>query len=107
MTFALSRATSSAILTLDPLATHRRSGGVADARQQAQRILRGRDLGEDPSGPRMALRNAISIEQLCDEYVSDLENGNAAGKKASTVKSDISRIATHINRCSGNGKVTI
>jgi hypothetical protein len=52
----------------------------------------------------MALRNAISIEQLCDEYVSDMENGNAAGKKASTVKSDISRIATHIKPVLGKRK---
>jgi integrase len=61
------------------------------ARREAQRVLRARDLGEDPAGARMALRNSMTIAQLCDEY-SARENG----KKPATIRSDNSRIKIHI-----------
>jgi hypothetical protein len=48
---------------------------VAEARKEAQKILRARDLGEDPSAQRTALRNAITIAALCDEYVADMQAG--------------------------------
>jgi site-specific recombinase XerD len=76
------------------------------ARKEAQRVLRARDLGEDPTAERMALRNAMTIAQLCDEYVSDMQSGKINGKKISTIKSDISRIATHIKPALGKRKVT-
>jgi Arm DNA-binding domain len=76
------------------------------ARKEAQRILRAKDLGEDPTAERMALRQSITMEQLCDEYVSDMQSGKISGKKASTIKSDISRIATHIKPKLGKRKVT-
>jgi hypothetical protein len=75
---------------------------VADARKEAQRILRARDLGEDPSGARLALRNALTVADLCDEYVQNGMNG----KKASTAKTDVSRIANHIKPALGKRKVT-
>jgi integrase len=78
---------------------------VAEARQQAQRILRARDLGEDPSAQRNALRNATTMAELCDEYVADMQGGKVAGKKASTIKSDVSRIAAHIKPALGKRKV--
>jgi integrase len=70
------------------------------ARKEAQRVLRARDLGEDPAGARKALRNAMTIAQLCDEY-SARENG----KKPATVKSDNSRIKLHIKPKLGRFKV--
>ncbi len=76
------------------------------ARREAQRILRARDLGEDPTAARMALRNAITVAQLCDEYVSDMQSGKINGKKVSTIKTDISRITTHIKPTLGKRKVT-
>jgi integrase len=79
---------------------------VAEARQQAQKILRARDLGEDPTAERMALGNAITIAALCDEYVADMQAGKINGKKASTIKTDVSRIATHIKPALGKRKVT-
>ena len=71
------------------------------ARKEAQRVLRARDLGEDPAAARKALRSAMTIAQLCDEY-SARENG----KKPATVKSDNSRIKLHIKPKLGKLKVT-
>jgi integrase len=70
------------------------------ARQEAVRVLRAVTLGEDPSAERKALRNALTVAQLCDEY-SARENG----KKAATVKSDNSRIKLHIKPQIGRLKV--
>jgi integrase len=75
------------------------------ARKEAQRVLRAKDLGEDPTAERMALRSAPTMEQLCDEYIADMQAGKINGKKASTIKSDISRIATHIKPKLGTRKV--
>jgi site-specific recombinase XerD len=75
------------------------------ARKEAQRVLRAKDLGEDPTAARMALRSAPTMEQLCDEYVADMQSGKVNGKKISTIKTDISRIATHIKPALGKRKV--
>jgi Arm DNA-binding domain/Phage integrase, N-terminal SAM-like domain len=75
------------------------------ARKEAQRVLRAKDLGEDPTTARMALRSAPTMEQLCDEYVSDMQSGKVNGKKISTIKTDVSRIATHIKPALGKRKV--
>jgi hypothetical protein len=74
------------------------------ARQEAARLLREVALGKDPAGARMALRAAPTMEQLCDEYVSDMQSGKVNGKKISTIKTDISRIATHIKPVWGSAK---
>jgi Arm DNA-binding domain len=66
------------------------------ARKQARSVLMARDLGKDPSADKMALRSAPTVAELLDEYVSDMEAHRINGKKASTIKTDISRIATHI-----------
>jgi integrase len=75
------------------------------ARKEAQRVLRARDLGEDPSGARMAVRNSPTVAELCDEYVAEMDAHRLNGKKASTIKSDKSRIATHIRPKLGKLKV--
>jgi Arm DNA-binding domain len=66
------------------------------ARKEAQRVLRARDLGEDPSAARMAVRNSPTVAELCDEYQSDMQSGKLHGKKSSTIKSDLARINMHI-----------
>jgi integrase len=66
------------------------------ARNEAIRILRSVALGEDPSAERMAQRNAMTVAQLCEKYIEDLEAGRINGKKASTLMSDKSRIKNHI-----------
>jgi hypothetical protein len=70
------------------------------ARHEAQRVLRARDLGEDPAGTRMALRTGMTVTQLCDEY-SARENG----KKPATIRSDNSRIKIHIKPKLGKFRV--
>jgi integrase len=60
-----------------------------------------RDLGKDPSADRMALRSAPTVAELCDEYQKSVN-----GKKVSTLKTDASRIATHIKPKLGKMKVT-
>lgn len=66
------------------------------ARKEAQRVLRARDLGEDPSGARMAVRNSPTVAQLCDEYVADMDAHRINGKKASTIYTDKGRIKRYI-----------
>jgi len=66
------------------------------ARNEAIRILRAVALGEDPSAERQAQRNSITVAQLCDKYIEDLEAGRINGKKASTLMSDKSRIKNHV-----------
>jgi integrase len=66
------------------------------ARQEAIRILRSVALGEDPSADRQAQRNSMTVAELCDKYMEDLEAGKINGKKLSTLMSDKSRIKQHI-----------
>jgi integrase len=61
------------------------------ARQEAIRILRARALGQDPAGEKMALRNGMTVADLCDQY-SARDNG----KKLTTIRSDRSRINAQI-----------
>jgi integrase len=75
------------------------------ARKQARSVLMARDLGKDPSADRMALRSAPTVAELCDSYIADMDAGRINGKKLSTVKSDKSRIATHIRPKLGKLKV--
>jgi integrase len=60
------------------------------ARQEAIRVLRAKALGQDPAGEKRALRNGMTVAQLCDEYTAQ------NGKKPATIKSDNSRIKLHI-----------
>jgi hypothetical protein len=70
---------------------HHRSGHDPHlARQEAIRVLRAKALGQDP-GEKMALRNGMTIAELCDQY-SARDNG----KKPGTIRSDNSRIKQHI-----------
>ena len=75
------------------------------ARKEAQRILRARDLGEDPSGARMALRNSMTMAALCVEYVADMDAHRINGKKQSTIYTDKSRIRKYIAPQLGKLKV--
>ena len=76
-----------------------------EARKEAIRVLQSVALGKDPTAERMALRSAPTMEQLCDEYIAAMESGKIIGKKASTIKSDKSRIAAHIKPKLGQRKV--
>ena len=75
------------------------------ARRQARSVLMARDLGKDPSAERMALRSAPTIAELCDDYAKDMQSEKVNGKKQSTIKSDLTRIKTHIQPALGKLKV--
>lgn len=77
------------------------------ARREAQRVLRARDLGEDPSGVRMAVRSAPTMAELLAEYVADMESGRINGKKANTIYTDKNRIKRHILPGLGKFKVAM
>ena len=71
------------------------------ARSEARRVLMAAALGQDPSGDRTTLRQSLTVAQLCDEYSAKVN-----GKKATTIKSDNSRIKAHIKPKIGRLKVT-
>jgi integrase len=66
------------------------------AREKAKSVLLAVDMGKDPSAERHALRSGATIAELVDEYLADLDTHKLNGKKASTKKSDKSRIENHI-----------
>lgn len=74
-----------------------------DQARKRARIELGRvEAGEDPSGERRAARNAVTVAQLCDDYLQ-------AGKgriKASTLAMDRSRIERHVKPLLGAHLVT-
>jgi hypothetical protein len=74
------------------------------ARQQARHILLAVATGKDPSAERQAARHSITVAQLCDQYVADMESGKINGKKPSTIKSDKNRIKHHIKPKLGKHK---
>jgi Phage integrase, N-terminal SAM-like domain len=75
------------------------------ARQEAIKILRAKALGEDPAGAKMALRNGMTVNELCDLYIVDMDAGRVNGKKSSTIISDKSRIKWHIRPKLGKLKI--
>jgi Arm DNA-binding domain/Phage integrase, N-terminal SAM-like domain len=70
------------------------------ARDEAKAVLRNVSVGKDPGAELRELRSGPTVSELCDEYEK-----RANGKKISTLKSDASRIATHIKPKLGKLKV--
>ena len=70
------------------------------ARNEAKQVLRNVAVGKDPAAELKALRHGPTMVELCDVYQQ-----RANGKKVSTLKSDASRIATHIKPKLGKMKV--
>ncbi len=71
------------------------------AREEARRLLGEVARGSDPSADKKAARSAVTIAELCDAYMVDAEAGRLLTrvkrpKKASTIRSDKSRIEGHI-----------
>ena len=71
------------------------------ARQEARRILREVVKGADPMADKLAEREAITVAELCQQYMADVEAGRLltrrkAAKTESTLISDRGRIARHI-----------
>jgi integrase len=72
-----------------------------EARQQARQVLGRVAGGEDPSTTRSAARGAMTVADLCRDYLADAEKGLVFGKgkrpkSEATLAADRSRIASHI-----------
>jgi Arm domain-containing DNA-binding protein len=80
---------------------------VEEARKEARIILGDVARGEDPAEDRATRRKSITVEELCDKYLTAAEGGLIMGKrnlpkKSSTLVSDRGRIAQHIKPLLGN-----
>jgi integrase len=81
-----------------------------EGRQQARKILADAALGSDPAERRAADRAALTVGQLCDEYLDRTERGliitrRGTTKKASTLYTDRGRVVRHIKPLLGHRTV--
>jgi integrase len=81
------------------------------ARTEAKRLLGRVAAGEDPASTKEAHRKALTMAELCDQYLADAEAGrvlkrSGIAKKASTLAGDKSRIARHIKPLVGTLAIT-
>ena len=72
-----------------------------EARQRARKVLGGVANGADPSATRSAARGAMTVQDLCRDYMADARNGLVLGKRkqpkaAGTLEIDQGRIDRHI-----------
>lgn len=75
--------------------------GTEEARKEAKRILAKAALGEDVAADRAMRRAAITVAELCDEYLKD----GCGHKKDSTVTVDKGRIERHIKPLLGKRRI--
>lgn len=81
------------------------------ARQEARRLLGEVAKGGDPVADKIAGRKAITVAELCRQYLADVEGGRLltrrrAAKKPSTLVTDRGRITRHIIPLLGRMAVT-
>ncbi len=81
----------------------------ATARAEAQRLLAKVSDERDPALEKAEKRKAETVAQLCDQYLSDADEGRLVvrrkRKKASTIATDRGRIERHIKPLLGHLKV--
>jgi integrase len=80
------------------------------AREEARRLLGGVANRADPAAEKRASRNAQTVSELCDLYLTDAETGRLvtrrrAAKKPSTLATDRGRIERHIKPLLGRRSV--
>ncbi|MGN6691514.1 MAG: tyrosine-type recombinase/integrase [Sphingopyxis sp.] len=80
------------------------------ARQEAMAQLGRVARGDDPAEERVLDRNAITVKELSELYIADMEKGLILGKggrpkKASTIATDIGRLRAHITPLIGPMRV--
>jgi integrase len=80
------------------------------ARDEAAKLLRRVDEGGDPAESKREDRAAITVSQLCDEYMRSAQKSivtsrSGKPKKASTLNQDASRISAHIKPLLGDKPV--
>ncbi|MGH6782230.1 MAG: tyrosine-type recombinase/integrase [Sphingomonadaceae bacterium] len=83
---------------------------VEQARGMARQKLAAAARGEDPSQERHALRQGLTIGDICDWYLEHARSGRILGRrrrpiKPSTLDMDESRIATHIRPLIGSRSI--
>lgn len=72
------------------------------AREEAQRVLSAARLGADPQSERHLQRGELTVAQLCDLYLAE----GTGTKKASTLATDRSRIASHVKPLLGSKRIS-
>jgi integrase len=80
------------------------------ARQEAKALFGRVAQGEDPAEEKQLDRKAITVKELCDLYLADLNAGLILGKgdrpkKPSTISTDTGRIQRHITPLLGTRRV--
>jgi integrase len=80
------------------------------AREEARRLLGEVAGGGDPASDKREIREAITVAQLCDEYLEDAEAGRlltrrGQSKKTSTLAVDRGRIERHFRPLLGSRSV--
>lgn len=80
------------------------------ARREAKALLGQVAHGGDPAEEREEDRNALTIKQLCEQYIADMEAGLILGKggrpkKETTIATDVGRIRRHIIPLLGTRRV--
>jgi len=83
---------------------------VEQARRLAIQVLADVSKGNDPFEDRNSVRKAISMKELCELYIAELEAGRILGKggrpkKVSTKVTDLGRINRHIIPLLGQKRV--
>jgi integrase len=81
------------------------------ARTEAKRLLGLVAAGKDPASTKEAHRKALTIAELCDQYLADAAAGrvlkrSGVAKKTSTLAGDKSRVARHIKPLVGTLAIT-
>jgi integrase len=80
---------------------------VEQARQRAEEIVRAASEGRDPQREKSDVRKAITVSELCDNYLEAARAGLVntrfrQSKRGSTLKIDEGRIARHIKPLIGS-----
>ena len=83
------------------IGTHGSPWTAETARQEARRLLALIEQGHDPLQQRQDQRDAMTIAELCDVYVSE----GSGHKKPSTLAADLGRINAHIKPLLGKKRL--
>ncbi len=80
---------------------------VDQARQRAQEIIRAAAEGRDPQREKVDLRNAITVAEMCDQYLEAamanlVTTRFGRSKSPATIKIDEGRIERHLKPLLGN-----
>ena len=99
--FVFYRTAEGVVATLQTIGRHGAPWVPDTARDEARRLLGDVARGEDPAAAKQAIREAITVAELCDRYMADAKAGLVltrfgSGKQVSTLAIDEGRIARHI-----------